>query len=457
LCGVVLPLASLPVFAGSSAAAGFLALLVFRPKVLWLVLMTVLPFSVELENRLGAGTNITLPTEALVPVAALALGFAVFRAGKLRWTLSPLHLAGGVFLAVQLLSPAVSPLPFVTLKAFVRTSSYFLCGYVLTQSAVRSLRDARLLFYAAAASTSALTVYGFYTQFVEGVSIYQDIAHPFFLNHCIYAAWLCFPAAVCTAALTQPIRGKTPIAAVLSLLGFGILLTFVRGAWLGMAAMVGYLVYRRRGRLDVRLVLWAIVLAIVGAAVVTALGLGHLFAERFENLFDRRYVTNDSRIDRWMAALSMWAARPILGMGLGCYPDLYPQFIYFVDAFERDIRMGAHSIYLEILAELGIVGFSAYCFVLVSFFRETRRLFRLAGGDPGLRAAALGLEGAMVVYLVHGVFNNLGPSDKIDIAFWTICGLAAALRAAAERDRSNRPDEDGTGPRPPANRTPSTV
>jgi hypothetical protein len=69
---------------------------------------------------------------------------------------------------------------------------------------------------------------------------------------------------------------------------------------------------------------------------------------------------------------------------------------------------------------------------------------RLAGKNPQHLALALGLESMMVVYLIHGVVNNLGPSDKIDVAFWTTCGLAVSLRCWLEKEHIGQISGNGT-------------
>ena len=63
----------------------------------------------------------------------------------------------------------------------------------------------------------------------------------------------------------------------------------------------------------------------------------------------------------WAAALDQWNARRVLGEGAGTYESWWAQhgsFSYFV----RD----AHSIYLEALGELGIIGFLLIVAVVVS-------------------------------------------------------------------------------------------
>ncbi len=428
--------------AGVAMACGLV--LALQPKWLWFLLIGLLPFSMEVRDILGAGNHLTLPTEVLAPLAGVSLALAVLRTGKLRWTVSPLHATAGLLILIQYSSFLHSEIPLVTAKALARGTAGFLGGYVLTQMAVSSLREVWSMCLMVAGTTSFLVCYGISIQTRTGFQIYQEIAAPFFNDHCVYAAYLCFPAAFALGALTQPLKQKGLAVVFLGLVTIGILATFVRGAWLGMVALVFYLLLRQRTALSFRFAFFLSILAISGIAAVIYLGLKPLLEERWRTLFDIRYVANESRIDRWMAALSMWLTQPTLGVGLGCYPDLYYKHIYYVHSFEGKLHMGAHNLYLEILAELGVVGLFAYTLLIFSFFIETRRIFHLAGERPEIRALSLGLEGMMVVYLTHALFNNLGPSDKIDIAFWTTCGLASAVRCILQKQGMTSP------PRPPS-------
>jgi hypothetical protein len=421
--------------------AGILGfLLASYPQVLWFLLIAFLPFSMEVKDILGAGNNLTLPTEALAPLTGLAFALVIVRNGSIRWTASPLHVTVGVYLLVQWLSLLWSEIPLITLKALLRGTTGFMGGYLLTQLVVRSEKDLRRLCLLMMGLIPILVCYGFFTQIKEGFRIYQDVAYPFFDDHCVYAAFLCFPAALGLAMLTQPVRHKPLIALFVGLVSLGILATFVRGAWLGMAFLVLYLLIRQRAALSFRFAFALTVLFLIGMITALYLGLQPLLMERWQTLFDIRYVANESRIDRWMAALSMWISHPLLGVGLGCYPDLYYQHIYYVHSFEGKLHMGAHNIYLEILAELGVVGLLTYLVMILTFLLETRRLYKLGQAQPFLKGLALGLEGMMVVFLLHAIVNNLGPSDKIEIAFWTTCGLASAARCVLQKEL----ERDGT-------------
>lgn len=407
-------------------------LLIAHPRWIWLLLLTLLPFSVEVKNLLGAGHNLVVPTEVLTPLALGAAMLMVIRNGCLKWSTSPLHIAVGLYIAVQCLSLLTTQVPVVTLKALIRNLSAFMGGYVLTQMCVQSFEDLKWPFRLLAGSFVLITLYGLYTQFSEGIAIYQEIAAPFIGDHCIYAAFLSFPAAFLLSAVTQPVRQRWWALGLLGLFAIAILASFVRGAWLGFLILMFYLLIHQRAALSFRYALILSLTVLIGLGGVLAFGLQALIQERWETLFDIRYVANESRIDRWMAAISMWVSSPFYGVGLGCYPDLHYQHVYYARSFEAEQHMGAHNLYLEILAELGIIGLFAFQLLIVAFLIETRRIYRLGVDSPEIRAFSLGLEGMMLVYLVHVLVNNLGPSDKIDICFWTLCGLAPSVRCGLQ-------------------------
>lgn len=407
--------------------------LALRPRLLWLSILALVPFSIEIGGVFGHGHNLVFPTELLAPLTVLAVGVAVARAGKVTWTLSPLHGATLVYLMVLAASMFTTALELVTLKAILRTLTGVLGGYILTQLAVHRPSDLRRPAAIVLVSTLVLVIYGFYTQFIEGISIYQDIAHPFFGNHCIYAAFVAFPTAFLLAAMTQPIQGKTVLGFFLAIFALAILFSFVRGAWIGMIGLVFFLLSKQRAQFTLRMFAVLTFLGLLSLVAVLALELWPLLQDRWQTIFDIGYVANSNRIDRWMAALSMWISSPIFGVGYGTYPELYYDHIWNMKSTERELHMGAHNLYLELMAEVGLVGLASYLFLIFAFFVETRRIAARARENPYLKSVSLGLESMMLVYLIHAFVNNLGPSDEIDIAFWTTCGLAVAIRTSLDR------------------------
>jgi O-antigen ligase len=63
------------------------------------------------------------------------------------------------------------------------------------------------------------------------------------------------------------------------------------------------------------------------------------------------------RLAHWIAGLRMYAAHPVLGVGIGNYPDAYAQ--YYVTIFVNSLGQ-AHNYYINIAAETGTIGLVIY-------------------------------------------------------------------------------------------------
>lgn len=120
--------------------------------------------------------------------------------------------------------------------------------------------------------------------------------------------------------------------------------------------------------------------------------------------------------------LRMFRDRPILGWGLGTFPVVYPQFRSFYTYFFVN---EAHNDYVQLLAEMGILGFGAMLWFLVVLSREARRKIQKwkteVSGAMTL-ACALGVIGILLHSLVD--FNLQIPANAA--LFYVFCSLAAA-------------------------------
>jgi O-antigen ligase len=76
------------------------------------------------------------------------------------------------------------------------------------------------------------------------------------------------------------------------------------------------------------------------------------------------------RLAHWIAGIHMFIDHPILGVGIGNYPDAYPQ--YYITIFVNSLGH-AHNYYINIAAETGFIGLIAFLLFLMAIF--------FAGGD----------------------------------------------------------------------------
>jgi O-antigen ligase len=111
------------------------------------------------------------------------------------------------------------------------------------------------------------------------------------------------------------------------------------------------------------------------------------------------------RMAHWQAGWYMFLDHPWLGVGAGNYAEAYPK--YFVSTW-LDPLGHAHNYYVNMLAELGVVGGGLLLLVLGLVFRQlARALLRSEGHDPFWRAVLASVLAGMVVFCVHDLFDNL--------------------------------------------------
>jgi putative inorganic carbon (hco3(-)) transporter len=191
--------------------------------------------------------------------------------------------------------------------------------------------------------------------------------------------------------------------------GLGLGLTYVRGAWLGLAA--GALAVAaglgRRG-----LVAAAAVAILAGGLV---LGLPTVRA-RVETIGDRRDDTTRDRMAMWTVGVELVAAHPVFGIGPEGVKRVYPKMVP-PEGLRRSTSH-LHNTPLQIAAERGLVGLAAWLWIFVAFFRRARGLWRrLPVADAEDRMLVLGSLAAVVTFLVGGLSEyNFGDTEVLMVA-----------------------------------------
>lgn len=175
-------------------------------------------------------------------------------------------------------------------------------------------------------------------------------------------------------------------------------------------------------------------LAVVAAvgAVALAAGAPAALERQYERFVDGNTIRNqgltnrltnpdnNGRLEQWRVALDAFSAEPLHGRGAGTYPlewDRERAEIYQVE--------DAHSLYIEILGELGIVGLAlvvtALLIVLGGFAARARGPDRVVGGALLGAGAAWGLNAGIDWTWEMPV-----------VTLWLFAGGALALAAPAD-------------------------
>jgi O-antigen ligase/polysaccharide polymerase Wzy-like membrane protein len=175
-------------------------------------------------------------------------------------------------------------------------------------------------------------------------------------------------------------------------------------------------------------------LAALGLAVIVAIGVNAgAIAHRVHSQYDafvhlapspgstRLFSGGGNRYDYWRVALIEFRSAPLIGVGAGNYQPGY----YLHRRTTEDIQQ-PHSLELQTLAELGLVG----ALLLIAFLAHVaiglRRTAAAARRDPHARALAVGAGGVFTAWLIQtsGDWLHLLPG-------LTAIALAAAVALLA--------------------------
>lgn len=132
-------------------------------------------------------------------------------------------------------------------------------------------------------------------------------------------------------------------------------------------------------------------------------------------------LTTTGRVGYWLAGLRMWVESPVFGVGPGNFARNSPS--YFVHSGVRrdaETEFDAHNMFVSLLAELGVLGFSM---LIASIAVPAHRWYRCLRNDPQ-RRDALALGGAIFAGLTA---VGLTWDIHMQRMWWISLGLFSAV------------------------------
>ncbi|HVI10956.1 MAG TPA: O-antigen ligase family protein [Candidatus Binatia bacterium] len=218
-------------------------------------------------------------------------------------------------------------------------------------------------------------------------------------------------------------RTRATAAAIAAVMVGTIFLSGSRGGMLAIVVEImilsTLLIKQKRG---LRAALGIGVFLVVAAGLITWVG-GRELSNRLslsgpahsELTADIRYAINRD-------GLRMFLKKPVLGWGLGAFPIVYPQFrTFYTNFFVNE----AHNDYLQLLVEMGALGFGAMLWLVVVVYRRALKKIGNWTSEMGgavTLACMLGLSGILVHSAVD--FNLQIPANAA--MFYVFCSIAAA-------------------------------
>ena len=277
------------------------------------------------------------------------------------------------------------------------------------------------------------------------------ICHPFFRDHTSYGAMISFylPFSFYYFKFSKGFKKKF-FFLVFIVYVLGIIFSFTRASWISIIISGGIsllIIYR----VKILFPLVFLSLCIVGYfsfqeefsmflktnKVVSSSNLTEHFTSSYNISNDD---SNLERINRWKSAWSMFKEKPVLGFGAGTYAFEYGAYQELGLKTKISTNFGdkgtAHSEYLGLLAECGILGLIAFLSIIISVYSiAIKTYYRLK--EKKKKYFLLLTIFSFSTYVFHAFLNNFLDIDKVAIPFW---GMIAVISFYNENLKKKLPE-----------------
>lgn len=216
-----------------------------------------------------------------------------------------------------------------------------------------------------------------------------------------------------------------------------VVFTFSRGGFLALCVVLGLLVLWRKPPL----------VALLSGLLILVLLIPFLpatYFERIETILEylpfqgadvRTEVSFRGRMSEYAVGFRMFRDNPVLGIGYDNYAANYLDYSMRIGLDPRRTERSAHSLYLEVLAEQGLLGLLLFGFVLYSSFtslKKARDIYsKIAMND--LTDLALAFQIGFIGYLAAAMFIHGAYPRNL----WLLIGVSLAAQQAAKNEEFN--------------------
>jgi putative inorganic carbon (HCO3(-)) transporter len=292
----------------------------------------------------------------------------------------------------------------------------FIAICALIADVASSLVSVELLMASAAAGASVAAVGGLYSFLVlHEPRATGPLDDPNDLAYVLVAALLL------TVAF-RPSGIPTRIALILAVIVMAVAVTTTvsRGGLIALAVGLIWVMLRRA--VSVKTVLFSTAIAsLVAGGLIMALNAWPLVVKA---LSEKQFIAEaniDLRLSRWQAAARMLAHDGLFGVGPGGFREHYVVASNLAEISEQ--TPVAHNMYLDVAAELGVLGLAVFVGLIMLAFVASESALR-QGAD---RKLVIAVQGSLVAI----VTASFTLSEQYYFTLWSTLAIACALAIRA--------------------------
>lgn len=301
--------------------------------------------------------------------------------------------------------------------------------YYLVINNIHSSTQVKRLMWSMLASAVVVSLYGFYQYFfgatvsalewVDGEQ-FPDLKMRVFStleNPNLLAGFLVTMMAIASGMgyKSDEIKSKWMYSTLVILFGGCLILTYSRGAWLSVIAIVAMY-----GVLCNRKIFWLLLLL-----PVIAFFAHDTLLERIMSIMNPTDTSSTLRLALWESTIAMIMNKPFLGIGWGAYWMVYPDYDFFINNANTKI-FHAHNMYLNIAAEIGIPGLITF---LAMMYGHLRLALASIKGTAQYWSSGimLGIVGAIFGLIVNGFTDYVLFNIQLSMLFWLLNALIVVV------------------------------
>jgi len=316
----------------------------------------------------------------------------------------------------------IVPFPMSNNTYHYRSICKVLFVVVLLTGLTSDLRRMRVLYVVVALSAAFWAIKGGVKVMVMGP--HQVYGKTYDNNLFALTSVMVLPMVFYYALSVKHARWRTILLVFTAMMSLGIIGSRSRAGFVAFAFVLVCMAWTSKYRL--RAIFAVTLLGTVAMAMS-----GKEIRERVDSIISYRDAgLASSRLHTWAVARDLFLENPVIGVGFRNYK------------LAKDTRFGgqisAHNIFLQNLAELGLLGSPLWLIVIfgtmIGMYRFMRRSRRL---PPDMRWAyywSRGLCLGLAAFCIHGMFHN---EEYLELMFMLV-GLSVSLQAVTRRELHRR-------------------
>lgn len=408
------------------------------------LLIIVLPIFCVYKYVYNFTTNQTIIINFLTFTIFTYYIFLIIKEEKFIYSVNSLNFPILLFILIAVLSILVNNSFWVSLKYFINLLSLFLIYFfIINNIKTKDIFSFCLIIFFITASFVSIYLliqyYGLDPFLSDTKRLTSTLGNRNYVSG--YLA-LIFPIAFSFFLIESKKRNKIFYETILLIIYTGIIVCHTRAIWIALFFSLLLFVYLL-SHFKINNILkdnkkWLIILFSLFLLITliystdNPLNRSSITAtERAVSAFDMQGSSLRTRLLIWNSTIDMIKDRPLLGSGLGTFPLHYldyqadflqnnPDYMQFLGKAAE-----AHNEYLQIWAEMGIIGLLLFLLIIMIFYRTNLNSIKKLKTIEG-KIIIIGLISGVTVTLVHSIFSFPFHVPAVGAAFWFLIGLAVA-------------------------------